>query len=158
MKVGNLKYLAFEMGRWFESRDWLTYPNYAPHNRRFEIPFGNFGKRCDITLYLMLEHDLNTWINHDITIRLVLIDVAYGDNEPNEACLYSRLCHVGDTLEEDDMNEILSFMSFIRDCPNEVNRFVRNNDETDKYGLEWLMERKEEWTKQKKQAKEKKER
>lgn len=106
----------------------------------------------------MLEHDLNTWINHDITIRLVLIDVAYGDNEPNEVCLYSRLCHVGDTLEEDDMNEILSFMSFIRDCPNEVNRFVRNKDETDKYGLEWLMERKKEWTGQKKQAKEKKER
>ena len=90
MKVGNLKYLAFEMGRWFESHDWLTYPNYAPHNRRFEIPFGNFGKRCDITLYLMLEHDLNTWINHDITIRLVLIDVAYGDNELDEGCLYSR--------------------------------------------------------------------
>ena len=56
------------------------------------------------------------------------------------------------------MNEILSFMSFIRDCPNEVNRFVRNKDETDKYGLEWLMEKKEEWTGQKKQAKEKKER
>jgi hypothetical protein len=60
-------------------------------------------------------------------------------------------------LDDDDMSEILSFMSFIRDCPNEVNHFVRNNDETDKYGLEWLMERKEEWTERKKQAKAKKE-
>lgn len=151
MKVGNLKYLAFEMGRWFESHDWLTYPNYDSHNRRFEIIFGNFGKRCDITLYLMLEHDFNTWLCHDITIRLVLVDIPQAQEDvPNEVCLYSRLCHVGEMLNDDDMNEILSFMSFIRDCPNEVNRFVRGNKRRyeDKYGMEWMLERKTEWTKQ----------
>lgn len=152
MKVGNLKYLAFEMGRWFESHYWLTYPNYDSHNRRFEIIFGNFGKRCDITLYLMLEHALNTWINHDITIRLVLVDIPQTqarEDVPNEVCLYSRLCHIGDILDDNDMNELLSFMEFIRDCPNEVNRFVRCNKSKneDEYGLEWMLERKAEWTK-----------
>ena len=105
MLVRNLKYLSYELSRRLEARLWYSHVHYNHHDRRFELFFGGFGKRCDKPLEIYVSHAHNTWKDSSMTVQLVL----------NDEVLDSVVIYPGEKFPEHWFESLCSTLGLIRD-------------------------------------------
>lgn len=105
MLVRNLKYLSYELSRRLEDRLWYSHVHYNHRDRRFELFFGGFGKRCDKPLEIYVSHAHNTWKDASMTVQLVL----------NDEVLDSVVIYPGEEFPEPWFESLCNTLGLIRD-------------------------------------------
>lgn len=126
MVVKNIRYLAYEIDKWLEQNFWYVTSVYSSRNRRFELFCGMFGRKCDIPVYILIEHAMDTWRNSRLTLRIVL--VGHDKNTEYELCLYEKEFGIGDCVENYVLESVLKLLSIIRDNPYDTERTTKEKD------------------------------
>lgn len=85
-----------------------------------------FGRKCDIPVYILIEHAMDTWRNSRLTLRLVI--VGQDKNTEYELCLYEKEFGIGDCIENSVLESVLKPLITIRDNPWETERTVKTKD------------------------------
>lgn len=126
MVVKNIRYLAYDIDKWLEQNFWYVTSVYSSRNRRFELFCGMFGRKCDIPVYILIEHAMDTWRNSRLTLRIVL--VGQDKNTEYELCLYEKEFGIGDCIENSVLESMLKLLSIIRDNPCNMERTTKTKD------------------------------
>jgi hypothetical protein len=85
-----------------------------------------FGRKCDIPVYILIEHAMDTWRNSRLTLRLVI--VGKDKNTEYELCLYEKEFGIGDFIENSILESMLKLLLIIRDNPRETERTTKTRD------------------------------
>lgn len=85
-----------------------------------------FGRKCDIPVYILIEHAMDTWRNSRLTLRIVL--VGQDNNTEYELCLYEKEFGIGDCIENSVLESMLKLLIIIRDNPWDTERITKTKD------------------------------